>query len=102
MSITALFLDIRDFTSSSETMDAKDVVAFLNDYFNKCSTIINNITSKKGHINKYTGDVATVVAMADQSMIDRAISAAVRARITVRAIGRNIFPSTPVRARIGT
>ncbi len=56
MSITALFLDIRDFTSSSETMDAKDVVAFLNDYFNKCSAIITNITSKKGHINKYTGD----------------------------------------------
>ena len=56
MSITALFLDIRDFTSSSETMDAKDVVAFLNDYFNKCSAIITNVTSKKGHINKYTGD----------------------------------------------
>jgi class 3 adenylate cyclase len=56
MSITALFLDIRDFTSSSETMDAKDVVAFLNDYFNKCSAIITSITGKKGHINKYTGD----------------------------------------------
>ena len=56
MSITALFLDIRDFTSSSEAMDAKDVVAFLNDYFNKCSAIITKITSKKGHINKYTGD----------------------------------------------
>ncbi len=56
MSITALFLDIRDFTSSSETMDAKDVVAFLNDYFNKCSAIITNISHKRGHINKYTGD----------------------------------------------
>jgi class 3 adenylate cyclase len=56
MAITALFLDIRDFTASSETMDAKDVVSFLNDYFNKCSSIITNITSRKGHINKYTGD----------------------------------------------
>jgi class 3 adenylate cyclase len=56
MAITALFLDIRDFTASSETMDAKDVVSFLNDYFNKCSSIITNITSRKGHIIKYTGD----------------------------------------------
>jgi putative methionine-R-sulfoxide reductase with GAF domain len=34
-SITALFLDIRDFTSSSEAMDARDVVSFLNDYFER-------------------------------------------------------------------
>jgi class 3 adenylate cyclase len=51
--ITALFLDIRGFTSSSETMDAMDVVSFLNDYFEKCSQIISR---EGGHINKYTGD----------------------------------------------
>ena len=52
-SITALFLDIRDFTSSTETMDAMDVVSFLNDYFEKCSLVISE---ENGHINKYTGD----------------------------------------------
>jgi class 3 adenylate cyclase len=51
--ITALFLDIRGFTSSSESMEAIDVVSFLNNYFEKCSVII---TEENGHINKYTGD----------------------------------------------
>jgi len=53
ISITAMFLDIRGFTSSSETMDAKEAVSFLNDYFEKCSLIISD---ENGHINKYTGD----------------------------------------------
>jgi len=52
-SITALFLDIRGFTSSSEAMDAGDVVSFLNEYFERCSLIISE---ENGHINKYTGD----------------------------------------------
>jgi class 3 adenylate cyclase len=51
--LTALFLDIRGFTSSSESMEAKDVVSFLNNYFEKCSAII---TEEGGHINKYMGD----------------------------------------------
>lgn len=52
-SITALFLDIRGFTSRSETMDARDVVSFLNGYFEKCSS---TVIEGRGHINKYTGD----------------------------------------------
>jgi class 3 adenylate cyclase len=51
--ITALFLDIRGFTSSSESMKAIDVVSFLNNYFEKCSLIVSE---ENGHINKYTGD----------------------------------------------
>ena len=51
--ITVLFLDIRDFTSSTEKMNVVDVVSFLNDYFEKCSMIIGD---EHGHINKYTGD----------------------------------------------
>jgi len=51
--ITALFLDIRGFTSSSESMEPIDVVSFLNNYFEKCSLIISE---ENGHINKYTGD----------------------------------------------
>ena len=53
VTITSLFLDIRGFTSSSETMEAIDVVSFLNNYFQKCSLIISE---ENGHINKYTGD----------------------------------------------
>ena len=51
--ITSMFLDIRGFTSSSETMEAKNVVSFLNRFFEECSAII---TQQGGHINKYTGD----------------------------------------------
>jgi len=53
LSITALFLDIRGFTSSSKAMDARDLVSFLNDYFERCSLVI---AEQRGHINKYTGD----------------------------------------------
>jgi class 3 adenylate cyclase len=51
--ITVLFLDIRNFTASTEKMNVEIVVAFLNDYFEKCSMIIGD---EHGHINKYTGD----------------------------------------------
>jgi class 3 adenylate cyclase len=53
ISITAIFLDIRGFTSSSETMEARETVSFLNDYFERCSQVISEAN---GHINKYTGD----------------------------------------------
>ena len=51
--ITALFLDIRDFTASTEKMNVVNVVSFLNDYYDRCSAIISE---EHGHINKYTGD----------------------------------------------
>jgi class 3 adenylate cyclase len=51
--ITALFLDIRDFTASTENMNVVNVVSFLNEYFDRCSAIISE---EHGHINKYTGD----------------------------------------------
>ncbi|MBC8421186.1 MAG: GAF domain-containing protein [Desulfobacterales bacterium] len=51
--ISVMFLDIRDFTARSESMDPRDVVDFLNEYFEKCAEIISE---KNGHINKYTGD----------------------------------------------
>jgi len=53
ISITAIFLDIRGFTSCSETMEVRETVSFLNDYFDRCSHIISE---GNGHINKYTGD----------------------------------------------
>jgi class 3 adenylate cyclase len=53
ISITAIFLDIRRFTSCSETMEARETVSFLNDYFERCSHVISK---SNGHINKYTGD----------------------------------------------
>ena len=65
--ITALFLDIRGFTSSSESMEAIDVVSFLNNYFEKCSLIISE---ENGHINKYTGDGFFAIFGAPESILN--------------------------------
>ncbi len=65
--ITALFLDIRGFTSSSESMEAIDVVSFLNNYFEKCSLIISE---ENGHINKYTGDGFFAIFGAPEPMLN--------------------------------
>ncbi len=65
MSITVLFVDIRGFTSSSERMQATDVVSFLNDYFDKCAAIISR---NGGHINKYTGDGFLAIFGAPESL----------------------------------
>jgi len=68
-SITALFLDIRGFTTRSESMEAKDVVSFLNGFFERCSAII---TQKNGHINKYTGDGLFAIFGAPEPLADHA------------------------------
>ena len=65
--VTALFLDIRGFTSSSESMEAKDVVAFLNNYFDQCSVIISE---ECGHINKYMGDGFFAVFGAPEPLVN--------------------------------
>jgi len=72
LSITAMFLDIRGFTTSSETMDAKDVVSFLNGFFDKCSTIISE---EGGHINKYTGDGFFAIFGAPEPLANHALLA---------------------------
>lgn len=51
--ISVFFMDIRGFTSKAEKMAAKDVVSFLNTFFEDCCRIISE---ENGHINTYTGD----------------------------------------------
>jgi len=65
--LTALFLDIRGFTSSSESMEPKELVSFLNNYFEKCSAIISGVG---GHINKYMGDGFFAIFGAPESLED--------------------------------
>ena len=50
---TVLFSDIRNFTSMSEKMSAREVVDFLNDFF---SHIVDPILKNNGVVNKYIGD----------------------------------------------
>jgi class 3 adenylate cyclase len=51
--VTVLFLDIRGFTSLSEHLHPREVVALLNDYF---EIIIEVIFRNEGTINKFIGD----------------------------------------------
>jgi class 3 adenylate cyclase len=72
LSITALFLDIRGFTSSSKAMDARDVVSFLNEYFERCSLAV---AEQRGHINKYTGDGFFAIFGAPETLSNHTTSA---------------------------
>lgn len=96
--ITALFLDIRGFTTSSEYMEPADVVSILNKYFEECSHIISE---EHGHINKYTGDGFLAIFGAPEPL-DNHISIGFRAvcRI-IELTGRLILGVKPMEIGIG-
>lgn len=52
-SVTVMFADIRSFTSLSEYMEPEDVVAMLNEYFEKMTDIIFKYN---GMLDKFVGD----------------------------------------------
>jgi class 3 adenylate cyclase len=56
--VTALFSDIRKFTTISETMPPDRLVAILNDYFNEMANII---FYHQGSLDKYIGDALIAV-----------------------------------------
>ncbi|MGD2126224.1 MAG: adenylate/guanylate cyclase domain-containing protein [Desulfobacteraceae bacterium] len=97
-SITAMFLDIRGFTTSSESMEAKDVVSFLNSYFEKCSLII---TEKNGHINKYTGDGLFAVFGAPERVDGHVALAFETARELLEMSKKFILEGHPMKIGIG-
>ncbi|MCA9695902.1 MAG: response regulator, partial [Myxococcales bacterium] len=75
--ITALFCDISDFTSLSEQLPPREVLALLNRYF---SLISRPITSRGGALEKYIGDALLATWGVPTSRDDdvlRAIEAAV-------------------------
>jgi len=96
--ITALFLDIRGFTSSSEDLDARDVVFFLNDYFDRCSLVISE---EHGHINKYTGDGFLAIFGAPESLKDHTTLAFNAACRILELSGGLILGGKPMEIGIG-
>lgn len=51
--VTVLFADLRNFTALSETLKPTELLAFLNDYFDCVSSVINEFN---GVVDKYIGD----------------------------------------------
>ncbi len=97
-SITAIFLDIRGFTSSSEDMKARDVVSFLNEYFDRCSLVISE---EHGHINKYTGDGFLAIFGSPEPLEDHTILAFNAACKILELSGEFILGDKPMEIGIG-
>src|ERR1035437_1231364 len=81
--VTMLNSDIAGFSTLTQSMDAEEVVQFLNNYF---SRIIEAVLEHGGNIDKFQGDGMLVVFGAPNPMADHAERAFAAARAMLKAI----------------
>jgi len=80
--LTVLFSDIRNFTTLSERLNAKEVVEMLNTYFERaCAAML----AEGGSIDKFIGDAIMVEFGSPLPVADHAIRG-VRAALALRAV----------------
>jgi adenylate cyclase len=80
--MTVLFSDIRNFTTISERLNAKEVVEMLNTYFERaCAPLL----AEGGSIDKFIGDAIMVEFGSPLPVADHALRG-VRAAIALRAV----------------
>jgi adenylate cyclase len=89
--VTALFADIRGFTTLSETMTPSQLVALLNCLF---EVIISNICKNGGIVNKFLGDAVVAFWNAPRQQPDHALMAC-QAAIAAQAELEVLAPSGP-------
>ncbi len=83
--VTMLNSDIAGFSQLSQTMDAEELVRFLNDYFQR---MVRVVLDHGGNIDKFQGDGMLVVFGAPNPMEDHAERALAAALAMVREIDR--------------
>ena len=83
--VTMLNSDIAGFSTLSQSMDAEELVAFLNDYFQR---MIRVVLEHGGNIDKFQGDGMLVVFGAPNPMADHAERALNAATEMVREVER--------------
>ncbi len=87
-SVALLFSDIRNFTSMSEKLTPRDVVAFLNGYFGE---MVECITQNMGTVDKFIGDAIMAHWSAlykQKDPVEKAIKAALAMRETLLIYNR--------------
>src|SRR4051794_39003088 len=81
--VTAMFVDIRDFTPFAERSSARETVSFLNEFFD---CVVPIVKKHGGHANKFLGDGLLAVFGAPERTSDHADRALEAAVTIVRAV----------------
>ena len=76
--MTAFFSDIESFSTFSEQLEAKQLVALINEYL---SAMTNIVTDKNGTLDKYIGDAIVAFFGAPLPMDDHALRACVTSQL---------------------
>ncbi|MBZ0142301.1 MAG: adenylate/guanylate cyclase domain-containing protein [Rhodocyclaceae bacterium] len=82
--VTVLFSDIRNFTTISERLEAKEVVEMLNTYFERACAVL---MAEGGSIDKFIGDAVMVEFGSPLPVADHAIRG-VRAALALHAVAQ--------------
>jgi adenylate cyclase len=99
--VTVLFADIRDFTRMSESMDAREVVGILNEFFTEMSAVIFRFG---GTVDKFIGDCIMALFGAPLhygDSADRALAAAVEMQRSAKRLKPNDSDGTRLNIGIG-
>jgi adenylate cyclase len=102
--VTAMFIDIRDFTGFAERADAREVVAAVNRLF---AVIVPIVREHGGHVDKFVGDGLLAVFGAPRRQTDhadRALAAALEIEQAVQdelPIGIGLNSGTVIAGNVG-
>ncbi|OGX81205.1 adenylate/guanylate cyclase domain-containing protein [Hymenobacter glacialis] len=93
---TVVFLDICGFTGLAEKLAPTDVVSLLNTYFD---LIVKEVIAQNGHVDKFMGD-AVMAVFRGEHHLDRAIDAALSARMVLRQSNATLPPGFEYRPEV--